>query len=152
MIAGLVALLGLLGISVLVIALIPGHMAVIVSEIERSFFRMFLWGLLWTLSIVPIAALLLISIVGIILIPLELFVAVVALLLGYIVSSIFIGNNILKVLNKPIVPLANAALGIGALFLIGFIPIIGTLVRSIFLITGFGAVMTSWIGISRRRG
>ncbi|MCX5678060.1 MAG: hypothetical protein NTY76_03010 [Candidatus Omnitrophica bacterium] len=145
----LLALLGFLGLSVLVIALVPEHMSAIVLSIERSFLGMFLWGVLWTMLIVPIAVLLAISIVGIVLIPLEVLLVALALLIGYIASAIFIGNKIFLTINKPAISFLSAILGMVVLFLIGFVPIAGAIVKSVFLIAGFGAVVTSKLGTVR---
>jgi hypothetical protein len=143
------ALLGFLGLSVLMIALVPEHMNTIVLSLERSFLTMFLWGILWTMLIAPIAVLLAISIVGIVLIPLEVLLVALALLIGYIASAIFIGNKIFAAVNKPAIPFLGAILGIVVLFLIGFIPVAGAIVKSVFLISGFGAVVTSKLGTVR---
>lgn len=146
----LLALLGFLGLSVLAIALVPEHMSAIVLSLERSFLTMFLWGIFWTMLIAPIAVLLAISIVGIALIPLEVLLTALALLIGYIASAVFIGNKIFLAIKKPAIPFLSAMLGIVILFLIGFIPVAGAIVKSVFLIAGFGAVVASKLGTARR--
>ncbi len=143
------ALLGFLGLSILVIALIPGHMGAIVGRIDTSFVMMFLWGLLWTTLIIPVAVFLAISIVGIVLIPLEILLVALALLIGYIAAAIFIGNKVFLAVRKPAVPFLNAVIGMVILFLIGFIPVAGAIIRSIFLIAGYGAVVVSRFGTTR---
>jgi hypothetical protein len=99
--------------------------------------------------IVPIAVLLAISIVGIVLIPLEVLLVALALLIGYISSAIFIGNKIFAAAKKQAIPFLSALLGILVLFLIGFIPVAGVIAKSVFLIAGFGAVVTSKLGTVR---
>lgn len=145
----LLALLGFLGLSVLMVALIPEHMGAITLSLERSFPAMFLWGALWMMLIVPIAVLLAISIVGIVLIPLEMLLAALAMLIGYIASAIFVGNKIFTMAKRPAIPFLSAILGIVVLFLIGFIPVAGAIMKSVFLIAGFGAVVTSRLGTVR---
>ncbi len=142
----ILALLGFLGLAVLFAALIPEHIGTAVNALEQSFVKMLLWGVLWVLLIVPIAVLLAISIIGIMLIPLEMLLAALALIIGYIASAIFIGKNILLAFKKFPPPLVDAILGILILFLIGFVPIIGPLVKSVFIIAGFGAVLATRFG------
>jgi carbonic anhydrase/acetyltransferase-like protein (isoleucine patch superfamily) len=140
------ALIGLLGLAVLLVALIPEHIGATVSAIERSPVMMFLWGVLWTILIVPIAVLLAISIVGIILIPLEIMFVVLALIIGYIASAIYIGRNILLAFKKPPPPFVDAALGIVILFLVSLIPVAGMMIKLFFVIAGFGAVLNTRFG------
>ena len=143
----ILVLFGFLGLAILLIALIPQHMAAAVDVIQSSFLNMLLWGILWMVLIVPIAVLLAISIIGILLIPLEILLAVLALIIGYIASAIFIGKNILMSLGKAAThPFVNAIVGILILFLIGFVPVIGQVVKALFLLAGFGAVIVTRFG------
>ena len=139
-------LLGFLGLTILLVALIPQHMATAVNALERSLVTMLFWGLLWIILIVPIAVLLAISIVGVILIPLEILLVVLALIIGYIASAIFIGKNILLSFTKSSPPFVDAILGILILFLVGLVPVVGPIVKVLFLVAGFGAVLTTRFG------
>ena len=139
-------LLGFLGLTILLVALIPEHMGTAVKALERSFVTMLFWGILWIILIVPIAVLLAISIVGIILIPLEILLMVLALIIGYIASAIFIGKNILLSFGKISPPFADAILGILILFLVGLVPVVGPIVKILFLVAGFGSVLTTRFG------
>ncbi|MDP2913384.1 MAG: hypothetical protein Q8N91_05185 [Candidatus Omnitrophota bacterium] len=142
----ILALLGFLGISILLAALIPDHVGAAVNALERSFIAMLMWGILWMILIVPIAVLLAISIVGIILIPLEIILVVLAMIIGYIASAIYIGKNILLSFKKVPPPFVDAILGILLLALIGFVPFVGPVIKALFLIAGFGAVLTTRFG------
>lgn len=139
-------LLGFLGLTILLVALIPEHMGTAVNALERSFITMLSWGVLWMILIVPIAVLLAISIVGVILIPLEILLVVLALIIGYIASAIFIGKNILLSFGKSSPPFIDAVLGILILFLVGLVPVVGPAVKVLFLTAGFGAVLTTRFG------
>jgi hypothetical protein len=99
--------------------------------------------------VIPIAILLAISIIGIILIPLEILLIVLALIIGYIASAIFIGKSVLLALKKAPVPFVDAILGILILFMIGFVPIIGPIMKTFFLIAGFGAVIATRFGTAK---
>ena len=144
------ALLGFLGLAVLLVALVPENMGTAVNALERSFVPMLLWGLLWMILVMPIAVLLAVSLVGIILIPLEILIAALGLILGYIASAIFIGKNILLSFKKVPPPFVDAILGILVLFAVGFVPVIGIAVKAIFLTAGLGAVLTSRFGTIKR--
>lgn len=140
------SLLGFLGLAILLSALIPEHMGACVNALEQTFVAMLLWGILWMILIVPIAVLLAISIVGIILIPVEILLAALAFMIGYIASAVFIGKNILLAFRKFSPPFVDAILGMLILFLVGLIPVVGAAVKALFLIAGFGAVLTTRFG------
>lgn len=142
-------LIGFLGLAVLLIALMPAHVANVVNAIEESFFMMLLWGIMWSVLIVPIAVLLAVSIVGIILIPLEVLIFVLALITGYIASAVFVGKNVLMRFNKRTIPFVDAIVGIVILFVVGFVPFIGPMIKAVFLAVGFGAVITTRFGMSK---
>jgi hypothetical protein len=139
-------LLGFLGLSILMVALIPGNMGSAVSALERSFGAMLLWGVLWIIMIAPIALFLAISIVGIILIPVQVLLVSLAFLIGYIVSAIYIGKSVFLSLKKESVPFADAIFGILILHAVGFVPVFGSVIKAVFLIAGFGAVVTTKFG------
>jgi len=145
----LLALLGFLGLAILLNALIPGHMAAAVKALEHSFIAMLLWGILWIILIVPVAVLLAVSIVGIILIPLEILLVVLAMIIGYIAAGILIGKKVLSSFTKKRLPFIDAILGILLLSVIGFVPVVGPIVKMLFLIAGFGAVLTTRFGTIR---
>jgi len=140
------ALLGFLGLAILLVALVPGNLKSAVAALERSFIAMLIWGMLWMILIVPIAVLLAISIVGIVLIPLEILMLAIAMIIGYIVSAIFIGKRIFLSLKKESLAFADVIAGILLLAIVGFVPFVGALVIAVFLIAGFGAVLTTRFG------
>jgi hypothetical protein len=142
----ILVLLGFLGLAVLLTALIPEHIGTAVNALENSFLMMFLWGIVWSVLIVPIAVLLALSIVGIILIPLEILLVGLAFIIGYISAAIYIGKNVLLSFKKIPPPFVGAVLGILILFLVGFVPIAGSIIKAVFLVAGFGAVITTRFG------
>lgn len=142
-------LVGFLGLAVLLIALIPDHMKTIVKSLEASFGIMLLWGLVWMVLIIPIAAALAISIIGVVLIPLEILLVVLALIIGYIAAGVFIGKHVLASFVKKPLPLVDALVGIVILFLIGFVPFVGAVVKALFLMAGYGAVLVTRFGTAK---
>jgi hypothetical protein len=145
----LLVLLGFLGLAILISALIPDNISSVVAALEKSFVSMLLWGVIWMILIIPVAVLLAISLIGIVLIPLEILLAVLALVIGYIASAIFIGKNILLSFRRVSPPFVDAVLGILVLFLVSFVPLIGPVVKAIFVIAGFGAVLATRFGTSK---
>ncbi|MBP7055422.1 MAG: hypothetical protein KBB52_01020 [Candidatus Omnitrophica bacterium] len=145
----ILVLVGFLGLAILIIALMPDHMKIVVKSLETSFGIMLLWGLAWMILIVPIAALLAVSIIGVILIPVQILLVVLALIIGYIAAGVFIGKNILASFIKKTVPIVDALLGILVLFLIGFIPVVGPVIKVLFLTAGYGAVLVTRFGTSK---
>lgn len=143
-----IRLIGLFALVLLLSVLIPTELSTVASNIKNEPIMMFLWGILGVILIVPLALTLLISIVGIFLIPLELLSVFLATLIGYIAVAIIIGKKMLRALNKdnPSVAL-SAILGILILWLIGLIPVFGCIVKTIALIIGFGAVI---MAVARR--
>lgn len=146
----IMVLLGFLGLAILMVAIIPEHLGTAVNAIERSFAWMLFWGLFWAVLIIPIAALLAISIIGIILIPLEILLVALAMLLGYIVSAIFIGKSLFLSFKRSPPPFVDAILGMFVFFLAGMVPIAGSIVNTLFLIAGFGAVVTTRFGTLKK--
>ncbi|OIO39878.1 MAG: hypothetical protein AUJ75_00725 [Candidatus Omnitrophica bacterium CG1_02_49_10] len=140
------ALLGFLGITILLLALLPKHISNIITVLDESFFNMLAWGLVWILLIAPIAIMLAISIVGILLIPLEIMMFVIAMIIGYIAVAAFIGKNILKSSKRARNLFVEAIIGVLILFLISFLPVIGAIVKSLLVIAGFGAVIMTRFG------
>jgi hypothetical protein len=114
---------------------------------------MFLWGVLGIILIVPLAIMLAVSIIGIALIPLELLAVFLASLIGYIAVAIMIGKKLLKALNNdtPSIIL-SAILGVLILWLVGLIPIFGSIVKVIAWIIGFGAVIMTVARRNKKMG
>lgn len=144
----IIPLIGCLALVLLLSVLIPTELGTVATNIKNEPIIMFLWGLLGIILIVPLAVMLAISIIGIVLIPIELLAVFLASLIGYIAVAIIIGKKILRALNNenPSVIL-SAILGVLVLWLVGLIPIFGSLVKAIAGIIGFGAVI---IAVARR--
>ncbi len=143
-----IPLIGLIALVLLLAVLIPTELGTVASNIKNEPIMMFLWGILGVILIVPLALTLLISIVGIFLIPLEILAVFLATLIGYIAVAIIIGKKLLRALNtdNPSIVL-SALLGVLLIWLVGLIPFFGSLVKAIAVIMGFGATI---IAVARR--
>ncbi len=109
----------------------------------------FLWGLLMIILIIPIILLLAVSLIGIIFIPAYLILLGAAAFFGYVAISQLFGKKILKSLrlkNKPM--FIEVAVGFIFFELIGLIPIIGWLIKTIAVTMGLGAVYKTRFGIT----
>ena len=138
----IIPLIGLFALVLLLSVLIPTELSTVAFNIKNEPIIMFLWGMLGVILIVPLAVMLAISIIGIALIPLEILAVFLASLIGYIAVAIMIGKKLLKALNNdaPSVVL-SAIVGVLILWLIGLIPVLGSIVKVIAWIIGFGAVI-----------
>ena len=140
--------IGLLALVLLFSVLIPKELNKVASYVRNEPLMMFLWGLLGVVLIIPLALMLAISIIGIALIPIEMLAVFLATLIGFVAVAILIGKRVLKALNSetPSIVL-SAVLGVVLLWLVGLIPILGPIVKTVAAITGFGAVI---IAVARR--
>jgi hypothetical protein len=144
----IIPLIGLFALVLLLSILIPTELSTVASNIKNEPIVMFLWGVLGIILIVPLAIMLAVSIIGIALIPLEILAVFLASLIGYIAVAIIIGKKLLKALNNDIPSIIlSAILGVLILWLVGLIPIFGSIVKVIAWILGFGAVI---MAVARR--
>ena len=130
-------------IALLMTILIPRPLMAIAQEIQHHKVKSFSWGLLSTMMMVPFFMLLVISLIGITLIPLAFTLLLLAFILGYIAAGTLIGNFILLKIfrrqNNGIV--GKTLLGLILLWLIAWIPYIGWLTKILALTFGFGGVI-----------
>lgn len=139
-----IPIMGLLALVVLLGVIMPNELSKVAFVAKNDPIIMFLYGLLGVVLIVPIAVFLAISIVGIALIPIEIFAVLIAALIGYIAVSIIIGKKLLRALkNDDPNIILSAVLGILILWLVGLIPFFGVLVKIIACTIGFGAVIVT---------
>ena len=143
-----ISIIGLFALVVLLSLIMPNELGKISSIVKNEPLQMFLYGLLGVILIVPLALMLLISVIGIALIPLEILAVFLASLIGYIAVATLIGQRILNAMNNddPNI-IISAILGVLLLWLIGLIPFVGGFVKFIVCIMGFGAVI---IAVARR--
>lgn len=144
---GVIPLLGFLALALLTTALAPRMVETFSSAIEQGPAGTFFWGLLGSVSIIPVAFMLLISLVGIVLIPLEILAVGIAFFLGYVGIARLVGMKILsaaRLEGRPMI--LETLLGMAALWLVSQAPFIGWLVMSVVMIMGLGAVITGLFG------
>lgn len=143
---GLFPFLGFLALALIVVALIPDKVDHISSTIRYSTGKSLLWGVIGTLLIFPVALVLIISLVGIILIPLELLVVAIAFFLGYVAVVRLIGEKIFAAVKKREAPMVFETLvGSIVLWAAGLVPYVGWMVMSAASVIGFGGFIAGLI-------
>lgn len=115
---------------------------------ERKPVQSFLWGLV-TFLLMPIGGLLLIvSLIGIVFIPVYVLLLVAAGFFGYVAMSQLFGKKIFQILNLKNKPMMfEAAVGLIIFEALGLIPIVGWFIKLIVVTMGIGAVAITRFGI-----
>ena len=142
-----VVFFAILILALLIVALIPKPIQVIAETIKTNTFKVSLSGLLGLLLIVPIAVLLTISVIGIVLIPLEMILVVSAALLGFIAVSQLIGRRVLMLIKRTGGGVIRQTFwGLITLWLIGWIPYVGWIIKVLAVVLGLGGVIMTRFG------
>jgi hypothetical protein len=149
----IISFAGLLALALLVVALIPGPVGLISDNVRQNLLKVTLCGILGIAVIIPLAVFLMITIIGIPLVALELLLVGCAMLVGYIAMAQFVGNRLAAAIKRPGLNILWVTfLGLILLWAIGWIPFLGSAVKSAAILLGFGAVLvTVFNSISRRR-
>ncbi|MCX5841017.1 MAG: polymer-forming cytoskeletal protein [Deltaproteobacteria bacterium] len=142
-----VVFFAILILALLIVALIPKPIQVIAETIKKNTFKVSLTGLLGLLLIVPIAVLLTISVIGIVLIPLEMILVVSAALLGFIAVSQLVGRRVLMLIKRTGGGVIRQTFwGLITLWLIGWIPYVGWMIKVLAVVLGLGGVIMTRFG------
>jgi hypothetical protein len=142
-----VVFFAILILALLIVALIPKPIQVIAETIKTNTFKVSLSGLLGLLLIVPIAVLLTISVIGIVLIPLEMILVVSAALLGFIAVSQLVGRRVLMLIKRTGGGgIRQTFWGLITLWLIGWIPYVGWIIKVLAVVLGLGGVIMTRFG------
>jgi len=141
--ASLLTFLGILAIGIAAGFLFPKRVGWVAVSVENAPLKAFLWGLVWLVMVLPIAFLLVVSIIGIPLVILQFVVYGIALVLGYIAVSQVLGKKLLASLRRYNQPMVTEIIwGIVLLTVIGLVPVIGALVNAV---AGTIAIGASWM-------
>jgi hypothetical protein len=142
--------LGLLIITIVTVLLLPKPVRLISAAIMEKPFKVTAWGLGGLVLIVPLAVLLAISVVGIVLIPLEMTIVLCAVLIGFISASQLVGRKLFSVLKRNDQSMMREAVwGLIVLWLIGWIPYVGWMVKVCAIVLGLGAVLLTRFGTNQ---
>jgi len=147
----LLIFIGIMLLAILLVTLLPKPVCLVATAIRESPFRVFLWGLLVLISIVPLAVLLTISVMGIVLIPLEMTLVVGSALVGFIAVAQLAGEKIFLFIKKPGQSIvSDVSLGLIILWLVGWMPHIGWMIKVIAVVLGLGGVFISCLGARQK--
>ncbi|MDQ5986598.1 MAG: hypothetical protein CSYNP_02328 [Syntrophus sp. SKADARSKE-3] len=146
----LIIFFSILIIGILLAALLPGPVHTVGYAMQKETLKVSLWGLLALILIVPLAVLLTISVIGIVLIPLEIILVVCAALMGFIAVAQLIGQKVCTLFkgSRPRI-IRETFWGLVIIWLIGWIPYIGWMLKVFILTIGLGAVIYSRFGTTR---
>jgi hypothetical protein len=97
----IVSLLGFLALAVLLVAVLPKPFNLITNNVQQNLGKIILWGILGLVVLIPLAIFLAISVIGIPLIALEVFLVGIAFLVGYIAVAQLIGDKIGALMKRP---------------------------------------------------
>ena len=140
----------ILVLALLIATLLPKPVRIVSEAIRENTFKVILCGILGLVLIAPLALLLTISVVGIALIPLEVIFVVCSVLFGFIAVGQFIGAKLLRLLKRPEPGIVRETFwGLVILWLIGWIPYVGWMVKAIAIVIGLGATLVSRFGTHR---
>lgn len=142
--------LGVLLITILTIFLIPKPIRLISSAIKEKPYKVTAWGLAGLVLVVPLAVLLAVSVVGIVLIPLEMTIVLCAVLLGFIAVSQLVGRKLFTILKRHDQSMMRETIwGLIVLWLIGWIPYVGWMVKMCAIVLGLGGVLLTRFGTNQ---
>ncbi len=134
-------------LAALVYTLFPRNTNNIMEAVEQRTGPAILWGVLAVILAVPIAILLAITIIGIPLILVQFLLLAVAWILGYTGVSLWLGGRVLQsTFAGTSNPLGEIALGVLLLGIIGFIPVLGSLVGIGVFMLAVGAALSTRFG------
>ncbi|MDD2671803.1 MAG: hypothetical protein PHG91_08795 [Syntrophales bacterium] len=139
---------GFIVLAVIFAAIFPGLIRSLSDKIEARPIGSFLSGLGASLLIVPLGILLAITIVGLLLIPVEIFLVSAGFLLGYIGTARLIGKRLSAAVRKTEPPIVwETFWGVIALGMIGLIPVLGWAVNFLAALFGFGGAVLLTAGL-----
>ena len=139
--------LGVLLVTILTVFLIPKPVRLISAAIKEKPFKVTTWGLIGLILVVPLAVLLAISVIGIVLIPLEMAIVLFAVILGFIAVSQLVGRKLFTVLKRHDQSLMRETIwGLIIIWLIGWIPYVGLMIKMCAIVLGLGGVLLTRFG------
>jgi hypothetical protein len=142
--------LGILLLTVLTVFLIPKPVRLIATAVREKPFKVTIWGLAGLVLVVPLAVLLAVSVVGIVLIPLEMAIVLCAVLIGFISVSQFVGQKLFTILKRQDQSMMRETVwGLIVLWLIGWIPYVGWMVKVCAIVLGLGGVLLTRFGTNQ---
>lgn len=146
----LVVFVGTLAVAMLIVFVIPKPILTISEGIALHTYRATIAGFVGLLMIAPVAILLTLSVIGIVLIPLEIILVAAAAVFGFIAVAQVLGKRLLILMKKPSESLARQTFwGLLVLWIVGWLPYIGWMVKVLAIVLGMGGVMITRFGTKK---
>lgn len=137
-------------IAMLIVMLIPKPIITISEGIAEHTYRATIAGFIGLMLIAPIMVLLTLSVIGIVLIPLQIVVVVCAAIFGFVAVAQILGKRVLVLAKKPNPSLVRQTFwGLLVLWIIGWIPYVGWMIKVLALVLGMGGVMITRFGAKK---
>ena len=147
----ILAFIGFLALALVIVAVIPKPFGLISNNVQQNTLKSILLGILGLVVLIPLAVFFAITIIGLPLVALEVFLVGIAFLVGYIAIAQLIGDKIAALLKRPALnALWVTLLGLLTLYLIGWVPFLGSLVKAAVIVLGFGGALAT-LFTSRKR-
>ena len=147
----IVFLLGFLALAVLLVVVLPKPFELITDNVRQNLGQVILWAVLGLVVLVPLTFFLVLSVVGIPLIVLEMFSVGIAFIIGYIAIARLIGDKLAVLINRPALNVIwLTVMGLLALWLISWVPFLGSLVKAAVIVLGFGGVLVTLFTYKKR--
>lgn len=134
-------------LAVILVALFSKQLGITSYYVEKLPGHALLWGLLIAILTPLIIVMLVLSVIGIVFIPLYLLLLWAAGVFGYVAVSQLIGKKVLKALriyNRPM--MWEMIVGLILLCLIGFLPVLGWIAKGLAALMGLGAILATRFG------
>jgi len=126
--------------------LFPGPVLTISTAVQAEPVKAVLYGLLAYLAIIPLSLVLLITLLGIPLIPLVWLALFVGRFMGQVVLGLLAGRYLSKQLNREMGDALSVVLGLLSLGVLTMIPVVGGLASMFYGLLGLGAVVWTRFG------
>lgn len=141
------ALLGTMALSALVVALLPNQTERLAREAEAEPWKSlgigFLAAILVPVALIAVA----LTLIGLLFIPFLLVALPIIFLYAYVGVSRLVGEKIIERMRATRTsPIIEALLGVLTLGLIGFVPIVGGIIKAVAFFIGLGAVILTKFG------
>ncbi|MFH2034258.1 MAG: hypothetical protein ABIJ26_06100 [Candidatus Margulisiibacteriota bacterium] len=143
----LLSFIGFLVLALILVALFQQQLGRVSFYIEKETGHALGWGIIALILIPVITLLLIISLVGILFIPLFVLLIAAAMVFGYVAASQLLGKRIYHAFKRGSKPMTSEVLmGLILLYLVGLVPILGWIVKLVAVITGLGAIIKTRFG------
>jgi len=135
-------------LALFLVFVFPGSITTLKKTVQSNKIKSFFVGFFITLMIAPFFLILIISIIGIYLIPVFFVALVAAFMLGYIAAAAILGDFTLSAIfsSRKKSLFQETFGGLILLLILGWLPYLGWLIKAVIMTMGFGGVMLAMSG------